>query len=439
MLLALLAPHLDRWLSRATSIKGPYLELQLAAAGTHKISIAEGSEKLIQSDSFDFLVGYDDKIKIDKEFLKKYGGSLPDQKALLESAETLYSAINNVLSPIAKCIQEAIDKNWLSVKSAQQLLTPTVNIFEQIVLGDKDIINSSERDLNTAFWQNIIALPKTIPSPIDIKECKLSFPSVDSLPLIRDYKNRRLPYLYVAGALLISFIGDNDKALQVLNEAHEANTLADKNDFSDLTYLWILARLRYYHDHPGPIRDAYLRPLTKIHDMARSRIKVIESAKEPVTCTDKDTADNNMLCRYKFAELTAINIAAFYITEDIARGNNDAKNHKTELQGYVEEIKRSLDELEKLGSNKDGFYRQVEAYKYDLLDTYAFATLVLEASKPNPDYDVITKNVIHTLEKLVEDLERDLTNKPQPSKQKLTAWRLARAHLMSATDFVGEQ
>jgi hypothetical protein len=574
VVLALASPHVDRWLSHLTVVKSPYVELQLAGASTHKLSVTEGLEKLQESDGLQYLIDYDDKIHLDIELLKL----LQDEKNSNSTGDLLKSAQNidgffHIIKSTMQCIQSGVKKNWLSMESAREKLKPTTQLFEKIVFGKGILHGQSQSDLNDKFWLSLLELQNDIAQQVgewvEVGETQCRTPiaeaiyhtqqamavfgdkqpppkgvtrdeaardeaardeaasadartarayavaltrarpgrgeleganaqtaaaitdltqaidagkhkdakaatkhleaalkhlqqaktaplenaetaklpkevanTLPSLPCIRDHTIKSPPYLYVTGALLISFAGDSAQALRVLDEAHRLPGFSGDFDFDDLIYLWLVARLRYYNhqNQTGPIWNTYLHPLVTIRNAARDRIQIIEKAKVPIKCTDKDTVSTNLLCRHKFAEVAATNLAAFYISEDLVRGNEHANLYRTELQEYAEEIKRAVDEAEKLGPSKDGFYRKVLEDKYIYLDTYAYAMLVLEASKPNPDYDVTMKKIIHTLETVVGGFEDRLRDQPQQDQDRdqLGTWRLAQAHLLSAREFAGE-
>jgi hypothetical protein len=148
-----------------------------------------------------------------------------------------------------------------------------------------------------------------------------------------------------------------------------------------------------------------------------------------------------LLCREQEAELLAINSAAYYIAEDLGRGNEYAIPYITQLQEYAEDIKRLVDlvdSLDKRVIQTNPFYSFVEGLKYSLLDTYAYATLVLEARKPNPDYDMLKKKVVPELKRVVGNMEDAIKRRSRIEKIDLVELKVARTHLASALELAGE-
>ena len=62
VVLALVAPHIDRWLVHATNLKSPVLELQLAPLASHKLSVTENLDYFYNIDNLEWLINYEDKI-----------------------------------------------------------------------------------------------------------------------------------------------------------------------------------------------------------------------------------------------------------------------------------------------------------------------------------------------------------------------------------------
>jgi hypothetical protein len=86
-LLALAAPHIDRWLGNLTTLKSPLIEFQLTAATTHKISVAENAERLFNNQSLELLKEYQYEIQQDTEFLEKFGQEIPNHDTILASTK----------------------------------------------------------------------------------------------------------------------------------------------------------------------------------------------------------------------------------------------------------------------------------------------------------------------------------------------------------------
>ena len=141
-------------------------------------------------------------------------------------------------------------------------------------------------------------------------------------------------------------------------------------------------------------------------------------------------------------------MAAYFIAEDLARGYEEAKSHVTQLQEDTAELKRLVDDSDrrKRGFEQNPLDKEIQAERDTYLDTYSFATLVLEAQKPNPDFDMIKANVIPTLNRAIDHFERRIVQKEEGPPQErhidridLAQWRIMQQHRAAAQEFVGER
>ena len=449
LLLALTAPYVDGWFRRLAGFKSPLIELQLVAgASTHKVSVTEGLDSLINQHHLAYMMHYDIRIRQDINYFSKYGQNGQNQNGTIKSAVELLSTFERILVPVMTCVQTAIDQGWLSIDSARQMITPSAELLEQIIFGEAKLGEKLE-EKHEQFWQYLTKLPEIIHSRVGISDC-YAVPLVshdmetpkDLKALSRkfqDYNN--VPYLHVAAALLISFTGDSDNALRVLQKAKDLQRADGRPalDFKDFTFLYLMARLSYYQSRPGDMSNLYLGSLNEMRDLARSRIKILEQAKEQCEMDSSPRGINlSPLCFAQIYEVVATNLTAWFLSEDLARGNEYAKNYTAQLQEDAEEIKRLLDELHKHGPNKNSFYSYLQNDEDGLLDTYAYAKLVLESRKPNPDYDLIKKEVIGVLRKVIGHREEKIKNSPQIDRYELGQLKVSQAHLASAQDLAGE-
>jgi hypothetical protein len=450
--LALTAPYVDGWFRRLNGLKSPLIELQLAGSSTHKVSVAEGLDVLFNVVALKHLQSYDSRINDDIKYLTKYGNNIRNQQNVIQSAKTLLPTFKRIIGPVATCVQSAIDQGWLSIESARKLITPTADLLEQIILGE-DVLRDRGKleEKHDEFWQQITKLPEIIHSRVGIPECigiYSDFKTAQDLktlfPRFHDYKN--VPYLHVTAAYLISFAGDGDKAMLVLQKANDLQKADGQPvlDFKDFTFLYLIGRLSYYQGRVGDISGSYFGFFNELRAATRSRIDNLERAKEE--CGNAEPPDP--LCFAQIYEVVAKNLAAYYVAEDLARGNAYAKNYTARVHEYAEEIKSLAGELDKGGFRKNAFYTYLQGDKYGMLDTYAYATLVLEASKPNPDYDLIKKDVVDVLRGVVEHREEEIVKKfkglsqadryLQVDRYQLAQLRISQAHLASARELVGE-
>jgi hypothetical protein len=444
VVLALASPHLDDWLRRLTGFKSPYVELQLASSGAHKIAVEEGADVLFSTDSLSYLAVYDTKIQQDIDYLKNYEQEVPKRNEIVASASRLLPTFTTVIGPIAKCVQVAIDHDWLSLDSARQMLRPTADALERIIFAEKNLTDSHELTAsNVQFWQLVMELPSVVASSVREPEC-IGVPATqftdgpagapDLFPEIKDYQN--VPYLHVAAALLITFMGDNDKALRILQTAEP------KLDFKDYYFLQLKGRLSYYNGKPGDIRQTYLGPLDEMRSMARSHIDTLE--KKSQECKSPDITIP--ICRELYAELQAKNYIAYFIAEDLARGSDYVGPYIARLLEYGEDMRRIIDEPVSNSTRHKGFYqilgqglyKRYLPIRYALLDTYAYAMLVVEARKPNPDYELIRTKVIPKLRETSDTLKSLYENEAKIERTRLYWVRVGEVHLESAREFVGE-
>jgi hypothetical protein len=431
LLLALTAPYVDGWFRRVTGFKSSVIELQLAGAATHRISIAEGQETLILEHSLEYLEGYASKIETDIEYYEKYGQDDPKQPNIIASARELLPTFKRIAAPVAGCVDMAIKDGWLSIDSARELIRPTTDLLEQILFDGPQSRQLDEKQKE--FWNSIADLPKKIRKGAN-PQAILSDPVCSDVPKmyweesVSDRETlspkfghfKNVPYLYVTAAWLISFMNDRDKALRVLQNAQPML------DYEDFNFQYTSALLSYYQGKPGDLSKLYLGHLDDLRKNSLERIRRLEAGKQ------KCESPTSLPCRERIYELVGTNMAAYFLAEDLARDSVYVKPHVAQLQEFAEEIKHVVGELDahKLPSN--GFDWYVQRNKETFLDTYAYATLVVEAQKPNLDCDLIRKEVVRRLERVVENIGNKTASQTQIDKIDLSDFRAARAHLEAA-------
>jgi hypothetical protein len=429
--IALVAPYVDDWFQRLTGIKSPFIELQLGAgATTHRVSVAEGENIFFSFQTLKFLQNYDDRIQSDIDYFASYGQG-PKNTTIIDSAKALLPAFKDVIRPVATCVQTAITEGWLSTDSARQIILPAAELLEQIIFAEEVLDQRGEQSKHDQFWQLVMTLPDKIQSRVRIPECTTPR-DIKNFPTFQKYQN--LPYLHAAAALLISFTGDGDKALQVLQKASDLYKPNGQPvlDFKDYTFLLTMGHLSYFQGRSSKV-TSYFDPFNEMRAIARSRIEQLERKHQ---CE----ADLSPICYAQIYEIVAMNQAAYYLAEDLARGNGEVKSYTSRIKEYGREIKRVVDEVDNHTAKGNYFYvSYVKPDMYALLDTYAYATLAVEAEKPNPDYDLIRREVIDVLKRVVEHLEEQI---PKYSSKidtlGIAQLKIAQAHLASARQLVGE-
>jgi hypothetical protein len=404
------------------------VELQLTGgAAAHRIAVIEGLESLFNVQPLDYLGEYDKRIDKDIAYVSRQKKRIrPDRLGRMQRVKRSF---HSIIKPVSDCVQTAIEKKkWLSIDSAREMLRPAVNALEDIILAEDDLKKANTlAGMHKQFWQRLLEVPEKINTLVKTPDCekvpKYSADQEDLLPAFSEYKD--LPYLYVAAALAASFMEDSDKALQILDAAASF-------DFPDYFFLQLQARLRFYLSKPGNLLQSYLGPLELMRTTAQKRIKVLQAAKQECR------TDTDLLCREQYAEMGAINIAAYFLAEDVARDSPYAQRYAPLLQDYVHELSRIVDQWDNPASTTASVYSLHRDERDKFADTYGYATLVLEARKPTPDYDMVKRKVIPLLDSAVTHLRLEMEGKRNVTRSEARIVRVPEGHLISAHDFVGE-
>lgn len=451
VILALVAPFVDDWLHRLTAVKSPWIELQLTGFNNHRIAVANGLGSFFNKNSLEYLQKYASRIQTDIEYFDQYGHDDRNQAEIIDSARKLLPTFSRIVTPVTACVQTAIAKDWLSIDSARLIVLPSADRVGQIILNENQLTSDQLDKKNKDFWMGITKLPEIIRSrvsaPADVSDpvCR-DVPEVywdedydrimaagSLFPALHNYKH--IPYLYAAAALLISFTGDSDKALRVLQKADDLQDDATGGPglyFKDFTFLSTAGRLKYYQGKPGDLAHSYLGDLDTLRTKSQDHVKILERAKAECVFVE------SLPCREQVYVLNATNMSAYFLAEDLARGSEYAANHTAQLQELADQIKRTMDEA-RGESGRNGFYNYIKTNEDSFLDTYAYVILVLEARKSNPDYDLIRKEVIVRLKRVVEHLKKLIESERPVNAFDLATLAISQAHLASAQDMVGEQ
>lgn len=451
LFVALAAPHIDGWLRRVTGLKSPLIELQLAGSSTHRVAVVESAAILFNEQSLKYLTNYDQMIGADIEYFQHFGiegSSGPtDQKTItiIERSQALQRTFHDVVRPVAKCVQTAIDKNLLSMEASRRLMASSVERLEQIIFAEETFPSDEkpDNDMDREFWGAVTQLPQDIMNkmPVSlaskIKQCSAYVPptNLDKLAHYREYKD--LPYLHAAAALLVSFMGDTDKALEVLQRA-AADKQGDKQvlAFKDYRFLFVMSKLAFVQGNPSDV-NLYYDPLYEMWKLARDRKVNLQSINAQCGA---DKHKISAFCYAQIYQIAAANLAAYYLAEDLARGNRRAAGYKSRIKEFAASLDAAVKDLDSRGSN-DQYYSYLRGARYDLLDTYAYATLVLEATKHSPDYDLIRREALDVLESVAEHREQHTTSAhPTETERKvlISELRITQAHLESAQEQMGQ-
>jgi hypothetical protein len=332
LVVALTAPHIDGWLRHVTGLKSPIIELQLAGSTTHRVAVAEGTAILFNLQSLKYLISYDQMIAADEEYFQQFPEGLSHPKTTKEQLESLRRTFHDVIRPVAECVQDTIDKNWLSTEAARRLTAPTVDHLEQIVFGEQrsPIDQLVEEKMHDDFWQSVTQLPediiREIPLASNIRECGTKMPLIATLPYYREFKH--LPYLHAAAALLISFMGDTDKALDVLQRAYKEDN-GQMLEFKDYRFLYVMGKLAFSQGDNDV--KLYYNPLNEMWKLATDH--EINFRSKNAQCS-ADPKKISPLCYAQIYQVVAADLAAYYLAEDLARGNQRAARYKSRIKEF---------------------------------------------------------------------------------------------------------
>jgi hypothetical protein len=455
--LALVAPHVDNWLTHISTLKSPVIELQLGSVAAHKVAVAENSADYQDKQSLSALSGYGNDVDWDIWYLENSKSS----RQLIESARELLPAFKLLISPIAACMQSAMD-NGLSIDSARRLIRPMADNLTQLVFSENNP-NTSEQ--HEAFWIQLQALPEHVKyfikgdqakscleASMNYNKCLQQPESVTDFPcgpMAKKYHNSNsmypkigeytnLPYLYVAASYLFSFMTDDDAALRVLRKA-EHNVGPDQRPalaFKDYGFMFSVARLTYYLGKPGSLEDSYFSYLNLARERAAERIDEVKGKLS--SCANKDCKDQleSYISHNWNYELQAINDLTYFLAEDLARDSPFALPYKGRAEEYAAQLERIVtNSVNRTAPDK--YQYLVKGDEYYLMDSYVYMKMVLEARKSNPDVEKF-KSFKREFQKIVERLEESAGKLPNVKKSDLTTLRIARAHLASARELSGE-
>src|SRR5262249_11777647 len=162
-LLALVAPHIDRWMSRATSVKASVVEIQLSRISAEVKNVkADKRESFANDEALGLLAEFPNVIEKDLAFISHFAipntereparnsterSELEKQLGTLKTQERqltqLHQFFKDIVAPLANCAKAAV-MNGLDVESIRELLRPTANLLMQIVLLENEQISARQ-------------------------------------------------------------------------------------------------------------------------------------------------------------------------------------------------------------------------------------------------------------------------------------------------------
>jgi hypothetical protein len=380
VVLAIVAPHVDGWLSRVSGFKTSLIEVQLTSLSSASKAVKPAQrEGYVLGYALDLLTGLDGSIGLDIQFIRDFQlRDLGERRNTLNSAElaneekrlnaqlkqlgTLEVFFQNFVSPAARCFKAAM-KNGLSVEGARDRLREFADKLTQFVLLEqeenrhpgavqdrKSLIDKLRGDVMILLVKATKDL-KDFTDPADEKICQLALPAASpSPPPLADYS--LLPHLHVARALLLAFVSHDNLALQVLNDA-------SSREFKDFNTPQLRGALMFFR---GDSITHYYDELERLRKLSADRIAIIDRVKR--TCGDCDK-DEKLKERAQKASRNATNNIAYGIAADVAEGRGAAVDLLPIAEQCLEVLKKTPGNLENT----------------QILDTIGFVTIVAEAHK----------------------------------------------------------
>jgi len=444
---AVAAPHLDGWLRRATSLKLPFGELQVASVNSHASIAADNIELLADSWSMSHLGDYHERIRQDAEYINQFEipelekrkkespGSSPDiqrqiddAKMIAGSASELYPVFNLLISPIARCI-DAAASNGLALDSIRLKARPMADALQHILFLEKENASDPRYDSShEKFWSELKKLP-AVAEPflsVDLRnQCSQIVNTYESnslnkgaLPEMRKYKT--VPYLYAASILFAAFMKDEEVLLRIIDRKK------GELKFMDFPFQFYAGFFAYNHSRG---LDAGFEIVDDMRNTARVRRGKLRDKYE--NCKRLNCSEGQIelisrhLKRASSALLLATNNLAYYAAGDLARGGKAGQRYQARLGELVKDLQEAI-------AREDD-----EDNKYSYKDTSAYVTVVLESQKRDPDVGKI-KDMVAVLKSVVEFYEKGASGNFVVDRYAIAALKGARARLAAAQELAGQ-
>jgi hypothetical protein len=462
VILAIVAPHLDRWLSRLAGVKTAIVEVQLTNISTaHRAVVPDSRESFLADSALQILKDYEKNISEDIAYIQlfmlpdlewqKERGSSDTAQVIerirkyqdrLQRLKSLQQAFKNTLSPLAECLQDAI-KGGLSVESARGIVRPIADEIQQIFIleeatsqNDEDRpqkISSARKMLQDSLShlpvENYLNQGRCLSS--DLQKLKAL---AQEIPPYTQKEYASLPQLYVATASLLLFVNSDELALKMLEQARP------DREFHDYTLPFLHSKIMYFVGEPVESYKPFLDQMIQTAGETVSLIKKVKSRCSPSGC---DSATNEsfeaLQLRAQRSKRVAMNSIAYGIAQDLASRITSADALEPVAQEYAEQLVDAVKKGEGIGDENE---------KDDTNDTIAFVSLVIEGRKATRDMAKV-KNAIANLkliiahqEQSMKDSQKSMKNPQNPehvvSKSRRTILNTARAHLSSAQELLEE-
>lgn len=382
VLLAMVGPHIDNWLSQLSGFKTSIIEIQLTSlSSTSKAVKPVQRTGFVRDVALKVLTELDEQIELDADFIKQFqlkdigerrthqnSAELADEEvdlnAQLKQLEGLKPLFKFVISPAARCFALALDAGF-SVERARNQVRELADKLTQLVLLEREEARnpkSVEGGRVYNLHKKVIELvgaaaedAKDFVNPQYEDRCRfvshqplnINFPSLAEHDLI--------PHLDVARALLLAFTNHDNLAIKVLNEASQKK-------FKDFNTPLFRATLMFFR---GDGASHYYADYDAMRRRSQNRVEIMDRVNRKRGINDHEILTDKLKKRAELADLFANNNIAYGIAVDIAEGQSAAMDLLPIAEQAVETLKKAPGNLE----------------DPSVLDTIGFTTIVAEAHK----------------------------------------------------------
>jgi hypothetical protein len=451
LILALVTPYVDGWLSRLTGFKTSVIEIQLAnLSSTSKALQPVQRDQFIRDVALKSLTEYDKSIQSDIEFidrfeladiyrmkkdkqnvaeLEKQENRLIQQRTQLEVLKNFFA---NMVSPAARCFKMALD-HGLSLESVRYHLRSLADELTQLVILERDEKEhpGAEPDRlkrieqrHREVLEKVIATTKGIVGFVEIgdrKDCQPQDVVASSALVSTEYN--LVPHLDVARAFLLLFVNHDRLGREVLRDA-------SSKEYKDFNTPRVLAQLMYYE---GDGITQYYDLLAGLRLLARQRLETINRVIDACgsSCSEElKSSAKSLRIRAEKAELVAVNKIAYGVASDAAEKHPEAEAMLPIADDCIATLKKAAP------LNKADTDSQDESL-LGYMDTIAFVTIVSEWEKAKTaDLDKAkVKEAITLLQKVAareEALLSDARKKSKAGSVDYSTLKTVQAHLSSA-------
>jgi hypothetical protein len=447
-LLAIVAPHLDQWLSHVASFKTSFVEIQLTNISTTAKAIrSDKREAAIDDLPLDLLASYASSIEYDIKFitvfeLPYWWERLAEDRTSIEVANKIDALnrqrihlraihdnfVETLVSPLASCVKNAIGNGW-SIDSVRGLIRPLGDAITRLILFRREggnLKNKSDPDLQELEMDlkwSLVQIYEKSDLYVDLvhsKRCgddlQKQIASVQLPIQMSEYEG--LPHIPLIGAALLWFVNNDKLALQVLETASKGL------EFDDFNFQFIDAALMYYQ---GDEVGRFFAYLEKVRTTARRQQDIIKWRLDECSPMCSDAVREwgpQLAARARRADLRVVNLAAFAIAEEAGQGLKPAEALLPIAEEYSKKLTEAGEAENTLALDRPTF-----------LDTAAFVVIVAEAKKPVQD----SHNLAHAVELLeraraLEEVR--LSNLALRPKGELINIKLIRSHLATARELL---